>query len=407
MTTIAEARAMVMREVFKKDSVCIACKQAVGRVLAEDILADLDSPPHRKSLVDGYAVQAADTVGGKARLQVVEEVYAGQVPSRAIQSGQATRIMTGAPLPEGADAVAMVEDTKIDSAEGDPQQHESVVVSTIVSPNEHVQERGSIMRARDVVLRQGHRIRPIEIGLLSEVGRTEVSVSELPVVSILPTGDELVDVSTVPGPGQIRNTNGPMLAALVDACGAKSIPHGVGHDDRESLTSAIESALQSSDILVLSGGVSMGRKDLVPEVLRSLDVQTVFHRVQLRPGKPLWFGVWNQAGRKTLVFGLPGNPVSSFVCFQLFVDLAIHALQGARACPRHTTVLLASDCTVQGNRPTYFPARHHGEDDNTVELLSWKGSADQRTMCDADFLAFFPSPGEYHAGCRIEALPLP
>ena len=403
MTTIDEALAMVLSEAPPKDTDRVDCSQAVGCVLAEDITADLDSPPHRKSLVDGYAVCATDTLAGEVCLAVIEEVFAGQVPARSLNRGEATRIMTGAPLPEGADAVAMVEDTEIEPQRGDEQ--EVVRIRKALSQHQNVQDRGSVMRTNDVILKSGHRIRPIEIGLLSEVGRTEVSVYQRPIVSILPTGDELVAPSKIPGPGQIRNTNGPMLEALALSSGATASSLGIGRDDVSKLRTTIENGLMNSDVLVLSGGVSMGRKDFVPGVLDELEVKKTFHRVQLRPGKPIWFGVWKNGDHQTLVFGLPGNPVSSFVCFHLFVRPAIAALQGARNQNRHGVVHLDNDFTLQGNRPTYFPARYIGSSD-TIELLSWKGSADQRTLCDADCLAFFPTAGDYRQGQSIAALPL-
>ncbi|MCA9213478.1 MAG: molybdopterin molybdotransferase MoeA, partial [Planctomycetales bacterium] len=370
------------------------------RILAEDITADVDSPPHRKSLVDGYAVQSKDLSSGHATLQVVEEVFAGQVPTRSLASGEATRIMTGAPLPDGADAVAMVEDTVL--VDGDT---EVVSVRTELAIGQNVQDRGVVMKSGEIVMRCGQRIRPIEIGLLCEVGRTEVVVAERPSVAMLPTGDELVDAAQTPGPGQIRNSNGPMLHALASASGAIPSSLGIGRDEPEVLRQTIESALQTSDILMLSGGVSMGQKDFVPAVLNELNVQTVFHRVQLRPGKPIWFGVWENGENRTLVFGLPGNPVSSFVCYYLFVRPAIDAMQAAAPRLRHNTVHMNDAFTLTGNRPTYFPARFVGNSDS-IELLRWKGSADQRTLCEADCLAFLPAAGTYEKAAMISALPL-
>lgn len=400
MTTIDEARNLVLNHVTTKQSETISCLRSTGRILAEDVTADVDSPPHRKSLVDGFAVRTADLPDLADGLAVIEEIYAGQVPVRTVKVGEASRIMTGAPLPQGADAVAMVEDTSIEN-EGNC---EIVSVRSELIPGQNIQERGAIMSEGEVVLSRGHRIRPIEIGLLSEVGRTSVMVSERPLVSILPTGDELVDPGTKPAPGMIRNTNGPMLTALVDSVGAISNPLGIGRDDTTQLRAAIEAGLQS-DVLVLSGGVSMGRKDYVPSVLNERGVQSVFHRVQLRPGKPIWFGVSDDADRKTLVFGLPGNPVSSYVCFCLFVKPAIDALQGYKTSFRHGIARLAKDVTVNGNRPTYFPAKYTGESDE-LELLAWKGSADQHTMCEADCLAFFPEPGSYRASTTVLTLSL-
>jgi molybdopterin molybdotransferase len=383
-------------------------KLATGRVLAESILSDIDSPPHDKSVVDGYALIAADVAGSGVELTVLEEVTAGEVPTRPVVTGFATRIMTGAPIPAGADAVVMVEQTQL---AGD----RVVILQAPVKSGQNISRRASSLARGQAVLHPGKLLRPIEIGLLAEVGRSTVKIVPPPRVAILATGNELVSASAAPGPAQIRNSNGPLLIALARAAGAEATDLGIARDNESDLRRAIESGL-AHDCLVLSGGVSAGVLDLVPKVFEQLGVDQVFHKVNLKPGKPLWFGVSTQArsasegsGRQagssgetsTLVFGLPGNPVSSLVCFELFVRPAIQKLLGLPSVGlrRHTARLL-QDHHQRGERPTYWPAAWK-ETDNMVTPLAWKGSGDLYTLTVANCLAYFPA-GEQHYQAKQE-----
>lgn len=383
--------------------------KALGAVLAEDIASDIDSPPHDKSVVDGFAVRAADCTSSGNELAVIEQVTAGQTPQKVVGPGQATRIMTGAPIPDGADAVVMVELTEYAASATKVR-----IGQANVRPNQNIVRRGQSMRKGDCVLRAGKRLRAADIGLLAEVGRTYVNVVPRPVVSIVVTGNELVPADQQPGPGQIRNSNGPMLAALALECGIEAQDAGIAIDDEASLRAMVAANLQS-DVLILSGGVSEGVADLVPHVLAELGVCQVFHKVNLKPGKPIWFGVKGHAdGRRTLVFGLPGNPVSSLVCFQLFVRPALEKLAGREPRGMESfAAQLASPFRSRGDRPTYWPGRTRrsphaereslaGEKIVSVEPLTWQGSGDLRTLADADCLLFFPSgQGEYSTGDEV------
>jgi molybdopterin molybdotransferase len=380
---------------------------ALGLVLGEDIASDVDSPPHDKSLVDGYAVLAADLASGSAELEVLEEVTAGAVPTRAVTSGHATRIMTGAPVPEGADAVVMLEHADGPSSAGRGPRVR--ILSQKVVAGQNIMRRAASMAAGDVVLRAGMRLRAIELGVLAEVGRVEVRVVDRPSLAVLPTGNELVPPVRTPAAGQIRNTNGPLLVAAARSAGAAAIDLGIATDERDVLRAAIARGLEH-DVLVISGGVSAGVLDLVPGVLSELSVQQVFHKVNLKPGKPLWFGVLKRAGGDTLVFGLPGNPVSSLVCFELFVRPAIGRLSGrGDVSLGGLTAPLAIDFAHRSDRPTYHPARLVTCDGQTaVEPLGWRGSGDLRTLVEADALACFPAgQREFRAGETIRVLRLP
>ncbi|MCP3693145.1 MAG: molybdopterin molybdotransferase MoeA, partial [Planctomycetaceae bacterium] len=399
MISVEEALKLILEKVPTRPSELVPLEALTGRVLAEEISSDLDSPPHDKSMVDGYAVQRNDLAELPVTLGVLEEVTAGEVPRSAVQPGQATRIMTGAPVPSGADAVVMVEQT---STSSDADGIESVTIGEVQLPaSGNIMPQGTSLRAGDVVLKPGRTIRPLEIGLLAEVGRHQVQVSEIPSVAVLSTGNELVDVNQSPQPGQIRNSNGPMLGALASRAGAKVVSLGIGRDRMEDLRQAISQGLQE-DVLVLSGGVSAGVLDLVPQVLQELGVEQVFHKVAIKPGKPLWFGVATTG--QTLVFGLPGNPVSSMVCFELFVRPTLQAVAGGKPTGlEQTEATLHTPFHKRASRPTFFPSRLYLENNQTrVQPLPWKGSADQRTLTDANCLAYFPADqNQYDAGDTI------
>jgi molybdopterin molybdotransferase len=358
--------------------------QALGLVLAEDVASDLDMPPFDKALMDGYALRAGDLTEGGGTLTVIEEVTAGNTPARPVGPGQATRIMTGAPMPDGADAVVMLERTRV-------LDGEQVRLEEPARPGQNVLARGEEMRRGQTVLSAGAVLRPQEFGVLATVGRTAVRVHPRPRVALLSTGDELVDASEVPGPGQIRNSNGPMLAAQVLRAGG--VPHslGIGRDRVDDLRQLITEGLRAS-ILILSGGVSAGKLDLVPGVLQELAVQPHFHKVKMKPGKPAFFG--SRDG--TLVFGLPGNPVSSLVCFELFVRPAIRRLAGhADPGPFEVRALLAEDFPYRSDRPTYHPAWLESRETGwSVRPVAWFGSPDLRGLTRANSFVILPA-GDY------------
>ncbi|MBL8830283.1 MAG: molybdopterin molybdotransferase MoeA [Planctomycetaceae bacterium] len=420
MLTVEQALQLVIENTRPLPRVEVPLLEALGRVLAEDVASDIDSPPYDKSVVDGYAVQTADFVDGRAELVFLEEITAGMVPTQRVESGTTTRIMTGAPIPAGADGVVMVERSTIVETGG-------VIRIQLVEPKiksgQNIIRQGSSMRRGETILskKSPQPITPVAIGVLAEIGRTKVRVVPQPSVAILATGNELVPPGTTPGPGQIRNSNESMLAALTIQAGGTPRLLGVARDERDELRQKISAGLDA-DILLLSGGVSAGVLDLVPGVLRELGVVEVFHKVSLKPGKPLWFGVLDHGERRTLVFGLPGNPVSTFVCFRLFVDAALqYLIRGyetaslpAHALQPQLPARLGTDFNHRGDRPTYHPARYQEANNSNGEWgqdivtpLAWKGSGDLRTLLDADALIVFP-PGDkqYAKGDAISYLPL-
>ena len=332
-------------------------------------------------------------------LAVLEEVTAGTVPTCGVTPGTATRIMTGAPLPAGATAVVMVEKT---SLLGNKPDH--VQLNESPRSGQNIVRQGTSLRSDETVLTAGQQLSPARIGLLAEVGRSEVRVAPLPTLAVLTTGNEIVPVGSVPKAGQIRNSNGPMLEALAKQLGIEVISLGAARDEEIDLRSLISRGLQA-DVLVISGGVSAGVLDLVPGVLTKLGVRQVFHKVNLKPGKPVWFGVFpREGGRQTLVFGLPGNPVSSFVCFELFVRHALSQLSAAAPLISQKA-RLTQEYAHRGERPTFWPATlEDAGDQREVKLLASKGSGDLKTLADADCLAFFPGPDrKYAVGEEVRA----
>ncbi len=379
MLEVAAALEIVVGRAVTLSSETMPLSQAVGRVIAESVASDIDSPPYTKALMDGYAIRSVDCTG-PATLTVIEEVAAGRMPTKALAAGHATRIMTGAPIPEAADAVIPHEETDANGS--------SVQLRRAVRAGESILERAHEMRAGEVVVSVGTRLTAQAIGLLAAVGRATVRVHRAARVAVLATGDELVEADAKPGPGQIRNSNGPMLVALGMQAGAVVEYLGIATDVRESLHRLISRGLETADVLILAGGVSAGKFDLVPGVLADCGVTAHFHKIQMKPGKPLFFGSHGDR----LVFGLPGNPVSSFVGFELFVRPALRKMMGHTDIgPRFVNMPLAAPVKAKGDRPTYAPARIETTDGIRVRPTAWFGSADLRGLLAANALVCVPA----------------
>jgi len=392
MSIVLEATPVLPFEQVRMDD-------ALGRRLQEEIRADHDYPDFDKSLMDGYAVIAADTQREPRSLRVLQEIPAGMDPAnlRPVVPGNASRIMTGAPIPPGADAVLIVEETGM--VEGDPQ---AVRPKSAVQPGASIARRGADVRAGEILLHAGEFIGPGEIGVLAACGRTRVTAGGRPRLAIIATGDELVEPDHPPGPGRIRNSNGPVLRALVRRAGGVARYLGIAPDDETRLRLMIEDGLRD-DVLVLSGGVSMGTHDLVGAALRSLGVEILFDKVAIKPGKPFTFG---RRGR-TLIFGCPGNPVSTYVIFQVFVRAALRRMMGsAHPAPATVRGVLKSPVRQRPGRAGYYQARvtwSGGRYD--VEVLPSSGSADFVSCARGNALAIIPSDiAALPKGSSVEAL---
>ena len=302
---------------------------ALGLVLAEDVVAAHDVPAFANSAMDGFAVRAGQA---NQRLRIAGESRAGEPYAGTVVDGEAIRISTGAALPAGADGVMPIELVEVDG--------DAVVLHEAVAPGRNVRDAGDDLRAGTTVLRAGTRIGPAELGAAIGAGRMAVLAAPRPRLAVVTTGDELVEPGAQLQPGQIHDSNGPTLAALAARAGAEVIGRGHAIDDPEATRAVLGEALQDADVLVLSGGVSVGPHDHVKPALADLGVRELLWRVALRPGKPTWLG--ERDGK--LVFGLPGNPVSAYVTFLLFARPALNALQGADATVPRTRARWPSTC---------------------------------------------------------------
>jgi molybdopterin molybdotransferase len=369
--------------------------QALGRIIAETVLADRDYPPFPRSTRDGFAVRAADTERLPATLELIGEVRAGQEFSGRVGPGQAVEIMTGAALPPCGDAVVMLEHATLSGR--------SVIIQAAVEPGQHVTARGSEARAGQTLLEPGRRLGYAELALLGQVGRTSLEVFRRPRLGILSTGDEVVDIAAEPGPFQIRGSNAVSLAAQAELAGAVPVPLGNAPDDLRRLREQIETGLEQ-DLLVVTGGVSVGKYDLVEAALAELGAEILFESLAIRPGRPAVFA-WCR-GRP--VFGLPGNPVSTMVCFELLVVPAIDLLAGAPARPLALfPARLEKPVRLRAPLTHFLPARVAWTGNGPVAReIPWQGSGDVIALAEANCFLVLPSHKlEWAAGDAVDVLP--
>lgn len=393
LLSIDDALARILARARPLDSERVPVAAAAGRVLANDVAACVDLPPFASSAMDGFAVRAADLPG---RLPVVFRIAAGLPADRPLAPGEAMEISTGGAVPEGSDAVVPVEHV-VETA------NEIEIVSHVLS-GAHVRPRGGDVRAGDVLLEAGTVLGAPQVGALAAAGVAEVMCARRPTVVVLSTGTELRAPGDELGPGQIYESNGPMLAAALEAAGAIVERLGPITDDEQSHRAALERGL-AADVLVSSGGVSVGPHDLVRRILAELGAEEDFWGVAVRPGKPLAFG----SRRATLVFGLPGNPVSALVAVELFVRPALLALQGAaRPGPRYESGRLASALRRNTARDELVRARTRDEAGQPVlEPLSGQESHMIARAAAADALVLIPrGDGELAAGEAVRYLRL-
>ena len=386
LPAIGEARKLVLEAVRPLPAENVAISDALGRVLAQDVRSPIAVPPFDSSAMDGYAVIA----GAAAELEVVAEARAGHPSDATLSAGQAIAISTGAAVPEGATAVIPVERT---------QQLDGRVSVPATSEGANIRRSGEDVAEGEVVLRAGDRLGPAELGVAASVGRAELACARRPRVALLVTGDELTEPGEPLGPGGIYSSNAYALAGQVERAGAELIASGRVADSAEATRTALESALGAADVVVVSGGVSVGPHDHVKGALAELGVREIFWGVSLRPGKPTWFGTRDA----TLAFGLPGNPVSAMVTFQLFARPALAALQGGDPAVTRTTAVLDRPVPRNARREQAVRVRLAPGDGGwrAEPTKDAQGSHVLTSMLGADGLALI-APGEGDATGPVE-----
>jgi len=398
MLTFSAARELVISQALQhrspRPALSLPISDALGHILDEEIRADREYPPFNRSTRDGFAVHSSEASAGAA-LHCIGEIKAGDTVHQPLSPGTCVQIMTGAALPPSADAVVMIEFTR--------RSGDSVTFERATQPGQNFVPAGSEAHAGDLALSPGLRLGFAELAAAAQVGRSELRCHPRPAVAILSTGDEVVPIVPTPGPFHIRNSNSVSLEAQVKLAGGAPSPLGNALDRVDDLSAKIELGLQA-DILVLSGGVSMGKYDLVESVLKGMGAEFYFDAVAIRPGKPAVFG----RCRDTLIFGLPGNPVSTMVTFHLFVIPAIDILSGAR--PRPLPLLHATLSTPLKEKPglTHFlPAQLTWPTSQPqVHALPWQGSGDITAMTQANCFLMVPADRpDIVAGETVSVLP--
>ncbi|MCK9220053.1 MAG: molybdopterin molybdotransferase MoeA [Bacteroidales bacterium] len=365
MIKFEEALNIVLKEAVTLGTERVELIKSTGRVLAEDIFSDLDMPPFDKSAMDGYACRAKDLQSNLVEgvvpitLQMIETIPAGKIPEKTINAGQCSKIMTGAMLPEGADHVVMVEDT-----EPVDEQHIRIT-NALKGPN--ICRKAEDIKNGDLVIRKGEILTPAHIAVLAAVGAVNPRVTTLPRVGIISTGDELVEPDFKPQRSQIRNSNAWQIMAQAFQVPVNPYYLGIANDNAMSLREIIEKALEESDVVLLTGGVSMGDFDYVPEILNQAGVNILFKSIAIQPGKPTLFG----RKKNQFLFGLPGNPVSSFVLFEMLVKPFLLRLMGSTAIPPTLEMTMGLDFSKKNSVRKFmmpviikggqvFPIEYHG-----------------------------------------------
>lgn len=366
MISFDKAYETVMNSCVYSGTELVPFNNSLNRILAADVVSDIDMPPFNRAAVDGFACKREDIV---SELEIIETIQAGQVPERRPGKNQCSRIMTGSIVPDGCDFVFMVEDSSILPS--------GRVIFTGAAKKSNLSFRGEDVKTGDTVLRKGTMIRPQDIAVLASVGCTSVSVSRKPAVAVLSTGDELVEPEKKPAISQIRNSNAYQLLAQVERAGGTGRYYGIAPDNEQSTYEMVVKAIRENEILVLTGGVSMGDFDFVPGVLKKAGVKILFDQVNIQPGKPTTFGIHEKA----VVFGLPGNPVSSFVQFETLVRPLVNRKMGYDWKPLTWKLPIEKDYIRRSSeRAGWIPVYITGN----------------REVC----------PVEYHGSAHISSLPL-
>jgi molybdopterin molybdotransferase len=374
MISFKQAYDIVMNSAIRMGTEIIPFNDSLNRILAGNVVSDIDMPPFNKSSVDGFACKRSDLTDD---LEIIETIPAGDWPAKSIAKNQCSRIMTGAPVPTGADCVIMVEETEI-LPSGKVRFKGSFKKENIAIKGEDVQKG-------DIVLKAGRKIRPQDIAVMASVGYVSVTVSLMPQIAVISSGSELVEPDVIPGISQIRNSNSSQLMAQVERAGAAGKYYGIAEDDEDKTLSVIKKAISENDIIIITGGVSMGDFDFVPSVLERAGVKILFTRVAVQPGKPTTFGLHPGA----IIFGLPGNPVSSFIQFELLIRPLVSKMMGNEWRQIDVKLPMNQKFTRRfGERMAFIPVTIN--DDGFVSLVEYHGSAHISALSDADGIIEMP-----------------
>lgn len=383
MISVEEALKSILDSISPLGLEKVNVLDALGRVIGEDIYAGRAIPPKDHSAMDGYALRSVDargtSPGNPVILDVIDEIPAGAIPKRRIEAGQAARIMTGAPLPEGADAVVRMEDTR--------QEEERVVLLAEARKGQDIRHAGEDVRIGEKVISRGEIIRPAEVGMLASLGRSSIFIYQRPLIAIVATGDELVDIDEPPSPWKIVGSNSYTLAALVRECGGMPIQTGIAKDRREDLLERFRAAMRA-DLILSSGGVSAGDYDLVKEIMKEAGNRMQFWQVAMKPGRPLAFGSLGDVP----IVGLPGNPVATAVCFEQFIRPAILKMMGHENLFRRTVrARLGEDIKKKKGTRHFIRANIQRDGENYVVVTTGRqGSGIPKSMVRANGLIVLP-----------------
>jgi molybdopterin molybdotransferase len=383
MITVAEAIEQILQTINPLGLERVNILDALGRVLGEDITAGRNIPPKDNSAMDGYALRFQDTIGASPHqpvlLEVMEDIPAGAIPQKSIAAGQSARIMTGAPLPVGADAVLKMEDTKKDG--------QKIKIMAEAKSGQDIRWTGEDVREGELVIPRGTIVRPAGIGMLASLGRSFISVYQRPLIAVLATGNELVDIDESPSPWKIINSNSYSLASQALDCGALVMQMGIAKDQREDLLARFQAAMRA-DVIISSGGVSVGDYDLVKDIMQEVGSRMQFWQVAMRPGKPLAFG---RIGNIPM-FGLPGNPVSSMISFEQFIRPAILKMMGHQEIFRRTVRAVLQENIEKRKGFTHFIRAlvKAGAGGYTVSSTGEQGSGILKSMVRANGLIVLP-----------------
>ena len=407
LLSVEQARERILAHFQSVTTETLPLRACSERVLAQSIAAANDLPPFDNSSMDGFAVRAEDVAGAISdsprRLRVVGDIPAGSHPAFTLASGEAARIMTGAPLPEGANAVVPVEDTNVNNHDAGTPAPDEVQIFQPVEAGANRRRRGMDLRAGEVVLNPGHLLKPQDLGLLAMLGIADVPVYRKPRLALFSSGDELLEVDAPLEEGKIRDSNSYMLAALIERAGAEVLRLGVAKDNPESVKTLLEKAVKASvDLILSSAGVSVGAFDFVKQVIESSG-RMDFWRVNMRPGKPLAFGEYNGIP----FIGLPGNPVSAYVGFKVFVDPAIQRLRGLLDEGKQTVRVRCAEQIHSDGRESYLRAQIQADDENSgwvARLAGHQGSGNLHSLVQANALLIIPAGVKcVPAGQELEA----